>query len=217
MQLSCFRKIAHFQKENKMKLVIFLTLLISYLLPEICLANKELVKISAENKPSEVVLVRLHLATDVSGTFQSNDGQTIDSSGDVGLHAGINLKFPGEIELSFFTGPEFSLNIPIQNPFAKTWMAGIEIGGPIAEPLRWVLEGNIAWSWYQRKTFEPGSPPILWSPDTTLKLVGGFEITLFEGKRTDIALQAKCGISPNWSTGVWQMAGSCGGAIHANF
>ena len=164
----------------------------------------------------EGTLVRFHLAADIMGSFTGSGTipQQIIASGDVGLHLGINLKIDG-IEWSVFTGPELSLNMPIANPYAKTWMAGTELTGEIADPLRWAIQLNVSWQWYSTIKIEDGII-MKWGPGVQIPIQAGVEITLVEGKRSELSLQGLCGIAPAWNTGQWSLGGACAAALHAN-
>lgn len=162
-------------------------------------------------------LVRFHIAVDAMGNFSYSGGDpsNVITTGDVGVHAGINLK-GSNIEWSFFTGPEISLNLPITHPFAKTWMVGTELTGEIAEPLRWALQIGVSWQWYNQLVRNNNGELIQWSPAVQIPIQAGLEIVLVEGKRSELSLQALCGIAPGWSTGAWSVTGICSGALHAN-
>jgi hypothetical protein len=154
---------------------------------------------------------------DIMGNFatKSDGSNETVTTGDIGVHGGLNIK-GNYLELSLFTGPELSLNLPPSNPFAKTWTLGTELTGEIADPLRWALQIAASWQWYNQLITKNGQT-IQWSPGVQIPLQAGLELVIVDGKRTELSLQGLCGINPGWSRGAWSASGVCTGALHANF
>lgn len=176
--------------------------------------KKHPVSHGVKKKPTEEssITPRFHLAFDIMGNFSSpSQNAALSSTGDMGLHTGLNLKIDG-VELTFFGGIDLSLNIPWNYAYAKTGMIGLEVTGEISDPVRWALQASLSWAWYNRLD-QLGH---VWNPDTQIPLQMGLEITLIEGKRSELSFQVLGGIAPSWSAGIWSLAGVASGALHAN-